>query len=370
MNKKIIVALSALAASTSASAGPVLVAPAALSAPVFNAAGIAAAAASRSALSAPSLSGAALTAPSLTSALAPASFAAPAALAAAPAAAAAPGFSASAAAAAPAASAIDGLRAASPAPAASAEADPSAAARPFDGSPAFSAPDNEYQWLDQHTGQFETQTSKIKKTYDLALTHPLAAGIKNALSRNTLYRVDNSQGPWYLHTSVRTQGDDNEKTSEPDALVVFNHNALQQLSPEFLAAKLASMWARHLYRDTIPASAEKTYVEGSVLVRVFMGLTGSTAQNWNGDKDYFIGGTFELYRHFYNWIQGFRFANVRQGPYFLDKIMHAQGDPSIDADARGRMTLFQRAQAGQITGPAAQAAQQRFDNFVSNERPH
>ena len=139
--------------------------------------------------------------------------------------------------------------------------------------------------------------------------------------------------------------------------------------PEFLAAKLASMWVRHLYKDSIPASAEKTYIEGSVLVRVFMGLTGSTAQDWNGAKDYFIRGTFELYRHFYHWIQGFRFANVRQGPYFLNKIMRAEGDPSIDADARGRMTLYQRAQAGQIDGQAAEAAQRRFDGFVANE-PH
>jgi hypothetical protein len=237
----------------------------------------------------------------------------------------------------------------------------------FDGAQ-FAPPDNVSGWVDQHTGQWETQTSKLKKAYDLALTHPLAAGIKNGLSRNTVYRVDNSGGNWYLHTAVRTQADDNEKTNEPDALVIFNHNALQQLSPEYLAAKLASMWVRHLYRDTLPASAEKTYVEGSVLVRVFKDLTGSTAQTWNGSKDYFIGGTFELYRHFYNWIQGFRFANVRQGPYFLDKIMHAQGDPSIDTDARGRMTLFQRSQAGQITPEAAEAAQHRFDGFVSNEQ--
>lgn len=237
----------------------------------------------------------------------------------------------------------------------------------FDGSQ-FAPPDNFSGWYDEHTGQWETQTSKIKRAYDLALTHPLAAGIKNGLSRNTAYRVDNSGGPWYLHTAVRTQGDDNEKTNEPDALVIFNHNALQQLSPEYLAAKLASMWVRHLYRDTLPASAEKTYVEGSVLIRVFRDLTGSTAQNWNGSKDYFLNGTFELYRHFYHWIQGFRFANVRQGPYFLDKIMHAQGDPSIDTDARGRMTLFQRAQAGQITPEAAEAAQRRFDGFVGNEQ--
>lgn len=267
-----------------------------------------------------------------------------------------------------AAPALDGLRAAASQPADPAGRVPLDAGRArFDGAE-FAPPDSVSGWYDQHTGAWETQTSKIKKAYDLALTHPLAAGIKNALSRNTVYRVDNSLGDWYLHTAVRTQGDDNEKTNEPDALVVFNHNALVQLSPEFLAAKLASMWVRHLYRDTLPASAEKTYIEGSVMVRVFMGLSGSTAQNWNGDKDYFIRGTFELYRHFYHWIQGFRFANVRQGPYFLNKIMRAEGDPSIDADARGRMTLYQRAQAGQIGPEAAEAAQHRFDGFVSNEQ--
>lgn len=253
-------------------------------------------------------------------------------------------------------------------PAASSAKSLAASESGFDGALPYAAPDNIGQWYDQHTGEYESQTTKIKKAYDLALSHPLAAAIKNALPRNTVYRVDNNAGNWYLHTSVRTQGDDAEKTGEPNALVVFNHNALQQLSPEFLAAKLASMWARHMYRDTMPASAEKTYIEGSVLTRVFMGLTGSTAQNWNGSKDYFLNGTFELYRHFYNWIQGFRYPNVRQGPYFLNKIMHAEGDPAIDADDRGRMTLFQRSQAGQISAEQAQAAQQRFDGFVANER--
>jgi hypothetical protein len=362
MNKTIAV-LAAFAAASSAAAQIVVpiraAAPSALSAGVF---------AAPSALAAPGLQAAMAAsafAPSLSVAL-PAA-AAPALNAAAP----APALAGAPSAAIPVAGApaLGLLRnAASSIPNGPSPADFGAAGRAqFDGA-AFAPPDNVSGWYDSHTGQWETQTTKIKKAYDLALTHPLAAGIKNGLPRNTVYRVDNSGGNWYLHTAVRTQGDDNEKANEPDALVIFNHNALVQLSPEYLAAKLASMWVRHLYRDTLPASAEKTYVEGSVLVRVFMGLTGSTAQNWNGSKDYFTSGTFEVYRHFYNWIQGFRFANVRQGPYFLDKIMHAQGDPSIDADERGRMTLFQRSQAGQITPQAAEAAQHRFDGFVSNEQ--
>lgn len=372
MNKSIpmLLALAATAASAQVVAPIRVAAPSALSAGVvaapsaLSATGLQAAAAPNAFV--PSLS------PALSAAAAPGLTAAPA-IAAAPALSAAPALAAAPSAAIPAAAApvpgapaLSVLRNAAPVDGPTpANFDSGAAA--FDGSQ-FAPPDNFSGWYDQHTGQYETQTSKIKKAYDLALTHPLAAGIKNGLSRNTVYRVDNSGGPWYLHTAVRTQGDDNEKANEPDALVIFNHNALVALSPEYLAAKLASMWVRHLYRDTIPASAEKTYVEGSVLIRVFRDLTGSTAQNWNGAKDYFLNGTFELYRHFYHWIQGFRFANVRQGPYFLDKIMHAQGDPTIDTDARGRMTLFQRAQAGQITPEAAEAAQHRFDGFVSNEQ--
>ena len=371
MNKTIAVIV-ALAAATAASAQVVVpirvAAPSALSAGIVAAPSALAPTALRAAAApsvlAPSLSAVMAAAPALSAA--PAAAAAAPVLSAVPALAPAPSAGIPAAAAAPGAPALSILRNAAPSDGPTPAAVDAAGAA-FDGSQ-FAPPDNFSGWIDQHTGQWETQTSKIKKAYDLALTHPLAAGIKRGLARNTVYRVDNSNGPWYLHTAVRTQGDDNEKANEPDALVIFNHNALVALSPEYLAAKLASMWARHFYRDTIPASAEKTYIEGSVLIRVFRDLTGSTAQNWNGAKDYFLNGTFELYRHFYHWIQGFRFANVRQGPYFLDKIMHAQGDPTIDADARGRMTLFQRSQAGQITPQAAEAAQHRFDGFVSNEQ--
>ena len=245
-----------------------------------------------------------------------------------------------------------------------------AAGSQFDGTAQLphSSPDDAYQWYDRHTGENETQTSKIRKAYQLAMSNPLAAAIKNAMPQNTVYRVDNNRGNWYLHTAVRSQGDDPEKMAERSAVVVFNHNALQQLSPEFLAAKLASMWARHMYREKIPASAEKTYVEGSVLVRVFMALTGSTAQWWNGDKDYQVADTFEIYRHFYFWAQGHRFDNVRQGPYFKDKIMAAAGKPEIDADARGRRTLYQRAQTGELSEGAAEQGQAAFDGFTSNER--
>ncbi|MFI5345143.1 MAG: hypothetical protein ACHQ51_02100 [Elusimicrobiota bacterium] len=373
MNHKISCVLAVLAAAASAAAAPVVIVPMSGSAralPAYSAAIAPSAAAvapglSAYALSAPALS-AALAAPSLPAYLpasVPPAAAAPAPV---PTAASVPAAPLAAAPARPAIAAVRSLAAPIPGDDSGAQAR-AASQSQFDGALPYSAPDSDGQWYDRHTGEYETQTTKIKKAYDLALSHPLAAAIKNALPRNTVYRVDNDPGSWYLHTSVRTQGDDAEKANEA-ALVVFNRNALQQLSPEFLAAKLASMWVRHMYRDTMPASAEKTYIEGSVLTRVFMGLTGSTAQNWNGAKDYFIDGTFELYRHFYNWIQGFRYPNVRQGPYFLNKIMHAEGDPSIDADARGRMTLFQRSSAGQISAEQAQAAQQRFDGFVANEQ--
>jgi len=248
----------------------------------------------------------------------------------------------------------------------------------FDGFGSVDNPDTQYSWYDAHTGQYETQASKIKKALDLALSHRLGAAIKNGLKYNTLYRVDNDAR--FDDYTVRTTGDDPEQAaSEP--LVIFKHSALRQLSPEYLAAKLASMWARHLYRETMPVSAEKTYVEGSVMVRVFMGLTQSNSGWWNGDKDrvvsvpghYDNSGTwvtqnFETFLHQYFWRQGFNYQDVRQGPYFKDKIMGAQGQPDIDADARARRTLFQRAQSGEISQDEAAAAQQRFQGFVSNER--
>jgi hypothetical protein len=238
-----------------------------------------------------------------------------------------------------------------------------------DGLP-FSAPqtDPSTGWYDRYTRQRETQASKIKKALTLALETQLGGAIKGALKENTLYRVDNKPGRWYLESAVKTQGDDPEKAREKTPLVVFNHNALAQLSPEFLAAKLAGMWARHLYRDTIPASAEKTYIEGSVATRVFMALTDSTADNWNGALDYAVGNTFHFYQHFYHWVQGLSLSNVRQGPYFANKIVQAEGDPVIDADPRGRQTLYSRARSGQISDAAAADAQTRFDGFVSNER--
>jgi hypothetical protein len=248
----------------------------------------------------------------------------------------------------------------------------------FDGFGQYDNPDTQYSWYDAHTGQYETQASKIKKALDLALSHQLGGAIKNALPYNTLYRVDNDAR--FDDYTVRTTGDDAEQPSAMGPLVIFKHSALRQLSPEYLAAKLASMWARHLYRETMPVSAEKTYVEGSVFVRVFMGLTGSNSGWWNGDKDRIVpvpghydqSGTwvtqnFEAFLHQYFWRQGSNYQDVRQGPYFKDKIMGAQGQPDIDADARGRRTLFQRAQNGEISQDAAAAAQQRFQGFVSNE---
>jgi hypothetical protein len=264
------------------------------------------------------------------------------------------------------------------APTADAAAVPTLAANSFDGSaqPAaaaplpYDAPSQSASWYDRHTGGLESQASKIKKALQLAMSHPKAAAIKNGMSQNTLYRVDNTGRGLTPQSSVRTQGDDPERPGETP-LVVFHADALTQLSPEFLAAKLASMWTRHFYKDSIPVSAEKTYIEGSVMIEVFRALTQSTAQWWNGAKDFFSFGNFEIYRHFFHWVQGFesRFSNVRQGPYFHDKIMNAEGDPDIATDDRGRRTIYQRVRDGDVSADAGTAAQQKFDGFVSNERP-
>ena len=251
-----------------------------------------------------------------------------------------------------------------------------ASARTFDGArPMVPADDldGSQTWLDQHTGQYETQQSKLRQAYQLAMGHPLAAAMKNNMPQNTVYKADNSHWGDDVRYAARSYGDDPEHPNEP-AVVVFTAQALQRLSPEHLAAKLAGMWALHMYRDKMPVSAEKTYISGSVMIRVFMALTGSQGQQyWNYDKDLpawnSLGQrTFEIFSHWYHWAKGFAFQNVRQGPYFLNKIMRGEGDPAIDADARGRMTLHQREQAGQINGQQAVDGQSLFDGFVSNER--
>ncbi|MDD5627965.1 MAG: hypothetical protein PHU21_02795 [Elusimicrobia bacterium] len=226
-----------------------------------------------------------------------------------------------------------------------------------------SAPDDYFGWYDRSTGQRETETSKLRKTYQLALTNPRAKAIKDNLPVNTVYKVQKGDNPFY----ARTEGDDPERPGE-EAAVIFDEWALHNLSPHFLAATLASMWVRHLYRDVVPQSAEKTYMEGSVLIRTFMELTGSTSRNWVGRLDHWLKDNFQIYRHFYHWVKGFQYDNVRQGPYFKEKIMGAKGDPTVHTDARGRKTLFQRAQAGEISEEAAQAGQEKFDQFVRTEK--
>jgi len=227
-----------------------------------------------------------------------------------------------------------------------------------------SAPDDTWSWFDPFTKQRETETSKLRKTYQLALTNSKAKAIKDNLPVNTVYKVQKGDNPFY----ARAEGDDPEIPGQ-EAAVIFDEWALRNLSPHFLAANLASMWVRHLYRDVVPQSAEKTYMEGSILIRVFMELSGSTARNWVGRLDHWLRDNFQIYRHFYHWVKGFQYDNVRQGPYFKDKIMGAQGDPSIHTDARGRKTLFQRARAGEISDQAAQAGQEKFDQFVRTEKP-
>jgi hypothetical protein len=233
----------------------------------------------------------------------------------------------------------------------------------FASSDQVAAPDDSNSWLDPATGQYETETSKIRKAYQLALTNPRAKAIKDNLPVNPVYKVQKGNSAFY----ARAEGDDPEKPGE-EAAVVFDQWTLQNLSPHFIAANLASMWVRHLYRDAVPQSAEKTYMEGSILIRVFMELTGSTASNWVGNLDYWLGGNFEIYRHFYSWAQGFQYPDVRQGPYFKWKIMGARGDPTIHTDERGRRTLFQRAQAGEIGDQAATQGQGKFDQFVGTEK--
>jgi hypothetical protein len=225
------------------------------------------------------------------------------------------------------------------------------------------APDDHFTWYDRTTGARETETSKIRKTYQLALSNPRAKAIKENLPVNTLYKVQKGDNPFY----ARTTGDDMERPGE-EAAVIFDEWALRNLSPAFLASTLASMWVRHLYRDVVPQSAEKTYMEGSVLIRTFMELSGSTARNWVGRLDHWVKNNFQIYRHFYHWVKGFQYDNVRQGPYFKEKIMGAKGDPAIHTDARGRKTLFQRAQAGEISEEAAQAGQEKFEQFVRTEQ--
>ncbi len=228
-------------------------------------------------------------------------------------------------------------------------------------------------WYDQHTGQYETQQTKIAKAYQLAMSHPLAAAMKNNMPQNTVYKADNSHWGDDVRYVARTYGDDPEHAAEP-AVTVFTRQAIQQMSPAYLAAHLARTWTLHMYRDKMPASAEKTYVSNSVMIRVFMALTGSQGQQyWNYDQDRPVLNalgreTFEIFSHWFHWAQGSSFQNVRQGPYFLNKIMRAEGDPTVDADARGRMTLHQREAANQITGQQAVDAQGLFDGFVSNER--
>lgn len=238
------------------------------------------------------------------------------------------------------------------------------AGSPVDAS-SFDLPDNQSAWYDKFTGRYETEATKIKKSLELALSNPMAKAIKDNLASNTLYRVERARAINYV---ARTIGDNPEKPWETEAAVIFTAKALRELSPHYLASKLAGLWARHLYKNEIPESAEKTYVEGSIFVRVFMALTGSTSQRWVGDLDYWNNGNFEAYKHFYHWIQGFRYDNVRQGPYFKDKIMREQGDPVIYAEEEGRKTLFQRAQSGQISDAAATRGQEKFDAVVKVER--
>lgn len=235
---------------------------------------------------------------------------------------------------------------------------------PVDAS-SFDLPDTKSAWYDKFTGRYETEATKIKKSLELALTNPMAKAIKDNLASNTLYRVERAR---VFNFVARTIGDNPEKPWETEAAVIFTAQALRDLSPHYLAAKLAGLWARHLYKDQIPQSAEKTYVEGSIFIRVFMALTGSTSQRWVGDLDYWNNGNFEAYKHFYHWIKGFQYDNVRQGPYFKDKIMKQEGDPVIYADENGRATLFQRAQAGEISDAAATRGQEKFDAVVSVER--
>lgn len=235
----------------------------------------------------------------------------------------------------------------------------------------LSSPDTERSWYDYTTGEYETQASKIRKTLELAAADSLGGALKNAIPFNTLYEVDNSWEARYSPSYIaRTIGDDPEDrwTRAEDAAVIFTDWAVRNLSPHFLAAKLASMWMRQLYRDDIPESAEKTYVEGSVFARVFKSLTGSTARDWNGARDWWNNGNFEAYRHYYHWLKGFAYDNVRQGPYFLEKIMRAVGDPWIHTSERGRKTLYQRAQDREITEEQATEGQAKFDTFVNAER--
>lgn len=246
----------------------------------------------------------------------------------------------------------------------------------FDGARAIvpaSDLDGSGTWLDDHTGQWETQQTKVRKAFQLAMSHPVAAAMKNGMTQNTVYKVDNSGWSSDVGYVARSYGDDPEHPNEP-AMVVFTREALKQLSPAALAAHLAKMWTFHKYRDAVPASAEKTYMGHSVMIRVFKSLTNSQGQQyWNYDQDMptwnSIGQrTFAIFSHWFHWSQGFSFQNVRQGPYFLNKIMRSEGDPAIDTDARGRMTLHQREQAQQIDGQKATNAQGVFDGFVSNEQ--
>lgn len=273
-------------------------------------------------------------------------------------------------------------RAAVPADAAAAPAERAhASARAFDGviedaqPVSFGAPRLPMQqvaWRDKHTGQWESEASKIKAALNLALSHPLAAAIKKGLPYNTEYRVedtflDNYQGL----PVVRTTGADAEAPKELP-MIVFNRQALAELSPAYLASRMAAMWANHLYRDTIPVSAERTYIEGSVMARVFSGLTKSGIKSWNSALDRQVwtsqGWRGEVWMHFYNWMQGFQFKDARMGPYFKQNIMAAQGEPTIHVDKRGRMTLYQRQQAKQIMPDVAAAAQKLFGMFLATER--
>lgn len=230
------------------------------------------------------------------------------------------------------------------------------------GSSGVRPPDQGRAWLDRHTGRYETEASKLGKALELAMSSALGAAIKSGLPVNPLYRVEPSDGPGLY---ARSTGDDPERPGE-ELAVVFTDWSVRNLSPYLLAAKLASMWGRHLLMDKLPQSAEKTYAEGSLFVRVFMELTASTFDHWRGDLDQRAGQTFHGYQHAYWWAQGFRYDDVRQGPYFKRKIMGAEGDPAIYADARGRVTLFQRKDS--IGDEKAAAGQAEFDLFVRNER--
>lgn len=151
-------------------------------------------------------------------------------------------------------------------------------------------------------------------------------------------------------------------------ILYLTENLVDRESPEAVAAYIAREMSE-LYFESFPASAERTYMGYSNMVRVFAELTNSgRAANyywWDTDLDQWKEGAYAMRRYYGSWKEAVTDygRDAARSPFFR----WLESGDGVKTDPAARRSLYARYRAGEISSETYREMGRYFDSIRESE---